>query len=313
MRSNNSGTAQLLGVIAVVLAVTLLGAALVSLQDRQRDLLLEGNQLYSPEAVVIVAGPEDVLQAIDRSQNELHAFFLPETAPGLRVLALPEGQEFYAPVHAGEGPAAADQGTALVGSQAQTSTHDGKESVTYDDEHYTVIGTLGSTPESLLQHHTLIVDNALFTAQTGGTVVVDGPNARKDMQELLPGAQLLDPPGGVERRTTVDFLSPILFGLGSSLVVAGWISCGIFMGYSFRRIYRILRLVGHGPRRLLLRHLLTAVAISGCGGGVALLVAWSLPWLQPSVTIAGTLVPAAILVTSIASFPPIVRRKKEDA
>ena len=124
---------------------------------------------------------------------------------------------------------------------------------------------------------------------------------------------MLDPPGGVERRTTVDFLSPILFGLGSSLVVAGWISCGIFMGYSFRRIYRILRLVGHGPRRLLLRHLLTAVAISGCGGGVALLVAWSLPWLQPSTTTAGTLVPAAVLVTTIASIPPIVRRKKEDA
>jgi hypothetical protein len=85
------------------------------------------------------------------------------------------------------------------------------------------------------------------------------------------------------------------------------------MGYSFRRIHRILRLVGHGPRRLLLRHLLTAVAISGCGGGVALLVAWSLPWLQPSAATAGTLVPAAVLVTSIASVPPIVRRKKEDA
>lgn len=301
---------RVLPTVLLILIATLLALLLLRYEGKLGSLLLEGNKMYSSQAAIVEDGPGPVLDRLPQLGWDACAFLLSADDGGMRLVAANdfEAQEF--PLYQGSGFTNEGAREALIGAEVETESDGGKEYYLYHDQRYEVRGRLGTKPDSLLQKDVLLKDDALFRTMEASALVLDGTSAAARYHVLAPAASIQAFDFGADRRTSVDAVSPVLFGIGGCLVLAGYLCAGLLYGYRMAAKNRVLDVLGVSRRRIYGRQSgMLAVLAAGSFAAAFCFCAAVSPNHLPSLgaaTCAGALVVATTVAASM--IPALAKR-----
>lgn len=244
----------------LLLLFSALAATLAIYDSRQRAIHLEGNSLYSADAVLVDATAAQALAV--SPDGDLRVFTELTSGGTVRAVAASSSARLSFPVHAGRTFRSGERGVALVGSRVVVSQGATGEFVRLGERSYEVVGRLGLRENSLLANDILVLDPDLFDSGEPQPLVLDGPDAGTRYAGLHGAASVEHFSTATSRRTNIDVVSPLILVLGAALVAMGWVFVGVFLSFATRRRNLVLHLLGV-PRSLTRLRLLAEVTAIG--------------------------------------------------
>lgn len=301
-----------LRLVTIALLVSLfstMGGVLGTYNQIQIALSLEGNNLYSSQSVDVDEKPSTIRDALEEAGGNARVF-RDLTNDGTVRAVMEFGRKSPLPLHSGRQLGSGGDRGALVGADVRVTTEKGRKSYVFEGVSYPVVGRLGLHAKSLLSRAVLLKGAGLFDGDGKARMVVDGP----DVADILQGYSVTPAThdGGTDRRTNIDFVSPVLLGFGGALTVIGSVITGLLAAAYGRRLCAVRFQLGHQRTRILASS--TARPLLGAAGPL-LLVCGIILSLSPPVQSAGsilwnTLAPATLIVVSfvLASVRTIWRK-----
>lgn len=148
-------------IISCIFFLILCGEKFQFVQDM---LILESNNLFSPNHVLADKSINSVWKSVQTTYDDFHVFGLLEKTSNQTVMA------FYAtnysklkpPIKSGIFFTIPDSKEVVVGENIKTSIRNGMEYFNYKNESYLVIGKLGISNNSPLKNYILINDSSLL-------------------------------------------------------------------------------------------------------------------------------------------------------
>jgi hypothetical protein len=213
--------------VSVALILSTLCASLGLYFAAQQEFKLEGNHLYSTNAIEVQGTADGILNSADQNGDSVHLFKALSEDEKVRAFASSRPGLSGFPVHEGRSFRDNDDRVAVVGSEVETLAKGSRDHYVFDGRVYPVIGRLGRAEVSHLSKDVVILDRNLFAKKTPETLRVDGPDARRlaKRSELQP----VDVAAvGLSRRTGVDFVSSLMLKVGVALLMLG----SLFGGYA---------------------------------------------------------------------------------
>lgn len=246
-----------------------LSTLLTVYQRQQASLLLEGNDLASRASIGLRASPAEAAGALRAARHDARLFA--ELRDGSRVRSVTTiGSPQPLPIHSGRQLRDSDDRVALVGAAARTTSRSGVEEYEYDGVRYEVVGRLGRGADSLVAEDALLQSARLTDLDEPARLVADGPRAAADLARALDGVSLTPDAGGVDRRTSIDFVSPVMIGFGRALTALGAVASGLLFASGRRRLDGVRVLLGDSTPRILL----DGTAVVAGVGAVVIAVVW---------------------------------------
>lgn len=204
-----------------------IGSALLMYQSMQQHLTLEGNHLYSTQSIRIEGNLLSLRGEWPASRDNLVVYKTIDDNAMIRGIYSANYSQIDFPVHRGRTFNQGDSSSALVGSKVEVVERGDKSYYSLDGQDYEVVGYLGRQEESLLENDVLLADDRLFTETGDETLVLDGPNIASNYAALFPHSTFETMNQSTNRRTTIDFVSPVLMGLGLGIIALGSIFIGL--------------------------------------------------------------------------------------
>ncbi|RZU62925.1 hypothetical protein EV380_2530 [Zhihengliuella halotolerans] len=253
----------------------LLGSALTVYSVKQEAITLEGNKLYSTESIQVSGDAERIAANAHELAPEARVYVhLPGNAR-VRNLLIEDASGLSLPLYEGRVFASGEHDKAIVGSEIPVVERGGVEYFEYDGESYEVTGRLGTNEESLLSADVLISDPDR-TSGGLGDVVVDLPDAHARYVDAFGADGVASIDGSTNKRTNIDYVSPILLGLGFTIVTIGAAMTGLLAATLLRRRHEVLHLLGHRRARTAAWSAGQVVGVAvGAGLPAALIVAFA--------------------------------------
>lgn len=246
-------------IVVLVAVFTSIGAATEIYRQSQRELTLEGNDLLSSQSLRVKTRVESVQSILgDHSATVLKPI---DESGKVRAFTSIGRHSANFPVHQGRGFIEGEQGVALVGSQIELTDRNGHSYYHFQGHDYEVVGFLGRQPHSLLQHDVLLADRTFFDSAGDQWMTIDGPGAAERFRQASPDTPYVQVNDGTSRRTTTDYISPLILGLNSAIVLAGGLLTGAIAARMFRARDRVLVLMGRTPADAAFRSGLQLTAI----------------------------------------------------
>lgn len=242
-----------LRIAALLLLFSFLTTSLGVYHYRQGALTLEGNDLYSPSAVEVVDRPQHAVEKLTAAHSSGRVFAaIDEEGNGgnvrsLTTVGIPDAA---LPLYEGRQPTERDDRVALVGSRVPLRAVAEYE---FDGARYPVIGRLGTAEKSRVDDQVLIVDERLSEIGADRRVVVDSGAAAGLYRSQIADGWAVPLAAKTNRRTDIDYVSPILLGFGLSVTVLGFALTGAVAGASSRTAAEVAVLVGTLRRRVVIR------------------------------------------------------------
>jgi hypothetical protein len=236
-----------------------LGAGISVYATVRSALSLEGGDLNSATAVTL-----DSAHALDQSRLDeagiTGRLFQDLDGSGhlraVRTLGHPEPL----PIHDGRQMRSDDERVALVGEEVATRSDDGRQYVDYAGRAFMVIGRLGVHANSGLAHDVLLQHPELITVDDPVTVDVEG--GVRALTGVEP--EMATPVGGgADRRTNVDFVSPIVIICGWGLTLLGAIASGLLIADFRRPVAALQYRLGLRRSRAVMLSVLPLVSFTG--------------------------------------------------
>ena len=159
----------------LLILISSLALLLYSYGSIHRAFLLEGNNLYSSNAMYVDSPPEVIFDSLGNLGPDARAFN--QLEDGVRIVASNDYSQIPFPIHQGSRFSNTGRKEALVGSKVETIYEDGERYVTVSGQRYIVAGVLGMHPNSVLMHETLIKDDELFRTNESCALIIDGSRA----------------------------------------------------------------------------------------------------------------------------------------
>jgi len=248
---------QALAVAALLMVTTGLVCALGVFQARAQALAAEGRALLSPEAVAVHATVGELMEHRAEFAVGTRAFRDLEEVPRARTVVVLNGNWSDVAPSIGIRFSASDVGRALVGEAVHTEVEGGVPFVEVAGAQYEVVGRLGLREDSLLAEDILIAAPALFDAAQTRTVL-DGPDIGTRAVAVFGRDRIEPVAGGANRRTTVDFVTPIVLTLGFAVATMASAVAAVSAARHEGDRARIRRLVGLGSAAVLFRTVVVA-------------------------------------------------------
>lgn len=304
-----SAIAKIFPTSVIILLVTTLSLLLFSYESRHQSLLLEGNKLYSAEAAFVDADSGSVLDALHKLGLDARAFSLSAHYGNVRIVAAHDYEQIPFPVHQGIGLSNSERKEALVGADVPTECINGKDYIVLNGISYEVVGLLGTKPNSVLQEEILIKDDELFRYMEASAIVLDGKDAATSYLTLMPGASIEAFGFGIDKRTSIDSISPLLFAAGFVLSIAGFICAGLFYGQQKVNEIRILSLIGFARMRCYFSQAILLVVICGislvCSTLISVVIAPEQPPTSVVLVVTGFV---SIILVGTSSMVPVLTK-----
>lgn len=294
-------TARSRGLCALLLVLfSALSATMAVYDSRQQALGLEGNALYTAEAVLVETTAARALAV--SPADDLRVFVDLADGGSVRALAAGSRARMDFPVHSGRTFTSDDRGVALVGADVAVSEGPSGAVVLVGDRSYEVVGRLGLRQDSLLSDDVLVLDPDIVDSEVAGPLVLDGPDARARYVQAHGADSVETVSAATARRTNVDLVSPLVLGLGVVLVVLGWLLTGVYVSHATHRRNRVLHLLG--TRAWLVRLSLVAeVTVIGVAATIVVAVVAVLASRTPvplTVLGVGLLLQSAVVAAAVA-------------
>lgn len=248
---------QALAVAALLLMTTGLVCALGVFQTRAQALAAEGRALLSPEAVAVHATVSELMEHRAEFAAGTRAFRDLEEVPRARTVVVLNGNWSDVAPSIGIRFSTSDVGRALVGEAVHLEVEGGVPFVEVAGAQYEVVGRLGLREDSLLAEDILIAAPALFDAARTRTVL-DGPDIGTRAVAVFGRDRIEPVAGGANRRTTVDFVTPIVLTLGFAVATMASAVAAVSAARHEGDRARIRRLVGLGSAAVLFRTVVVA-------------------------------------------------------
>lgn len=294
---------RLTTIALLVSLISTMGGMLGTYNQIQIALSLEGNNLYSGQSVDVDEKPSTIHDALEKAGANARVYLdltndRDATNDGTIRAVMEFGRPSPVPLHSGRQLGSSSDRGALVGADVRVTAEKGRKSYVFEGVSYPVVGYLGLHAESLLSHAVLLKGAELFDDDGKARMVVDGP----DMADVLGGLSVTPAThdGGTDRRTNIDFVSPVLLGFGWALTVVGSVVTGLLAASYGRRLCAVRCQLGHQRVRILAAS--TARLLLGATGPLLLVSGITLT-LSPPVQSAesilwNTLAPATLIVVS---------------
>jgi hypothetical protein len=296
--------------VIVLLAMTL-SLLLHSYESRHQALLLEGNRLYGSQAVLVDETPRVLLDSLKELGQNVRVFSLLADYDKVRVVAANDFEKIPFPIHQGKGFSNDDRREALVGAGVGIEYDNEKPYVTLGSRRYEVVGFLGTRADSVLEQDVLLKDDELFCSASASSVVLDGTGAETAYKRLIPTAKTEAFNFGVDRRTSIDSVSPVLFGAGVMLIIAGYVCAGFLYGLQKVEEVRIFDLLGYSRWRAYRNQWALLVILAGCALlSSTLLCAAASPLHPPTFDVIVLSGVTAIVLVGSASMAPVLIKGK---
>lgn len=242
------------GATAILLILfTGLGIALGMYAQLQRTVALEGNQLYTEDAVLVQAAPADVVTLLSSAGADARIYRSVAENPQARVMLQFGSVSGRLPIHDGRQFSDADTRAAMVGADVPVKKAGNKSFYPLNGIDYPVVARLGLRSGSLLSGDVLIRDSNYFAQGGRQAVVVDGPQAVKAITETLGPQAFERLSSDTLRRTNIDFVSPVLLGFGWALVILGCLTTALLAARYVQPRNIVEYQLGHSRRRILAR------------------------------------------------------------
>ncbi|SDS74711.1 hypothetical protein SAMN04489752_2412 [Brevibacterium siliguriense] len=260
----------IVGLLFTVMSSALIGAQVYD--TRQSEITREGNHLLSQHKVAFSGTAEEARSHLDGSLGA-YAIYRDLDDTGLvRAVEAARPDKLDLPIHKGRGLRESDHNVAVVGSQVPVESNGTRSFYRYDGEDYEVVGWLGRAEHSLVENDVLIVDRDLVEASTGAKeLIIDGP-AIKEQATALPPDRVKRADASVNRRASVDLVSPTIRFVVHAVVIVCALFTGILAWALTRRRHRVGFLLGRNPIRQALASL-TLFALVGSGVAIVCLLA----------------------------------------
>jgi hypothetical protein len=262
-----------LSIAALFALFTCLTVALGVYQHRQGALTLEGNSLYSPDAVAINATAAQTTAVLRKAHVTGRIFASLSDDRRIRVVHIQGAPALQLPIHSGRQPRAGDDRVALVGAAVPLQHEVAADYYVYENTRYTVIAALGLEKASLVADEVLLIDARLFAAGEQALVVDSEATGELYQREINEGT-VMPLAADTNRRTNIDYVSPILTTFGGGLTLLGFAFAGSLGGASARTRFAVAHLVGEPRWHTVARGagLLMLVTLPLGGAGIAVLV-----------------------------------------
>ncbi|MBB2925535.1 hypothetical protein [Cellulomonas cellasea] len=234
----------------LLLLLTFLASALGVYDIRQQALELEGNRLYSTESFTAYANAHRILTQATGASGDLRVVKDLTDDGRVRAILAEDYEKLAIPIHAGRTFSSRDHDTALAGSNVALTTRDGVTYYSFEGRDYEVIGRLGLQADSLLAQDIVLNDPALFAAEGDEPLVVDGHGALEAYMAAFGGDDVAAMSGDTNRRTNVDFVSPLLLLFGTCIVAAGLAFTGVLANALLRPHTHVLHVLGSTHLRI---------------------------------------------------------------
>lgn len=246
---------------ALLFVFLILAGALTVFSARQQAIALEGNSLYSPGAVRVDADAREVLRERSRFGSDLRVFQSLSDDEGVRSVTVGDPDALSFPVYDGRSFSEGDGAVALVGGARKTVFRDGREVIDIDGHAFEVVGRLGVREDSLVANDVLVSTGWAGPPGIGGSVVVDGDGVREAAVAAFGSARVSPLDGGANRRTNVDFVSPLLRTFGICLATIGIAMTGVVVANIDRRRRSLLHVLGRSRRSTLMHAAVTHLTL----------------------------------------------------
>lgn len=250
---------QALAAVVLLLLTTGLVGALTVFQARAQALAAEGRDLLSPGAVAVRVTTAELLRRGPDFPSGTRAFRDVADVPRARVAVVLHGNWSDVPRSSGIRFLSDARGQALVGDALSTDAGHGALRVDVGGTLYDVHGQLGSGSDSLLAQDILVADPSAFAAAEGSRTVLDGPEVGAHAAAAFGADRVETVDGGANRRTTVDFVTPIVLALGFTVATMSSIIAGTTAARHETDRARIRWIVGRNSATVLLRAATVAV------------------------------------------------------
>lgn len=242
----------------LLLLLSMLTLALHLYSFRQQALTLEGNNILSVNSFQVDGIAVDVLGSLSGDASDVRIFKQLTDDGNIRAIMALKYSEVAIPIHAGE-QFDRETHTALVGSRVTLKQQGAHLYYSFDGQDYKVVGYLGLNADSLLSNDVLINDPNLFSLSTSEPLTVDGEGALKAFMKNNPGQAIPMLQQDSNRRTNIDFVSPMLIIFGACISLLGVVATGILTFRAYEPYLRVRNLLG-STRRCLFTLLLGQVS-----------------------------------------------------
>lgn len=291
---------QHLAVILLLALAACLAGSLALLAGRAEAIAAEGRRLLSPDAVAVRASAEEVFRHESTFVPGSRAFREIPDLSRTRAVVVLNGD--WTDVAASTGIRVTEPTArgALVGSGIETDRSGGAAHIEVAGRKYTVIGSLGLRAASLLAEDVLVADPQAFRAAAANRerIVLDGPDVRARAVAAFGGERVEVVQAGANRRTNVDFVTPIVVALGFAVAAMAAGVAGMSAARHEMQRLRIRTLIGRDTRSASGRVALVVITDAGVALSCAVLVL-AAPSAAGSVAVAAPiLVPALVFVLS---------------
>lgn len=245
----------------LLLLLVTLATALHDYDRRQQGLTLEGNRLHSSESFEVSGRADEIIEQIGSVSADARALKDLSADGRVRAILTTTDQDLALPLHAGSTFSSPGQNRALVGADVDLTYADGSPVFVFDGREYDVVGYLGARADSLLSDDVLLSGPGLFSETDDEQLVIDGRGAFERYVDVFgsEGAHLMD--GGTNRRTNIDFVSPLLLRFGFCTVLVGCAFTGSLAAATTRRRTRLLHVLGSPYGRLFALDLVRLVTL----------------------------------------------------
>lgn len=260
--------------LALLILVSCLAVTLSAYRDRQAMARLEGNRVYSADAVAAVMSPADAVSLVRELGGENRAFIDLDGNGSARAIVVANQEDFRLPSSDGATFSNETGPQAIVGSKVDTERSESGQTMEIAGKSYPVVGVLGSRDDSLLAYDVLIADDELFRSAPAGSVVTfDGPDAPAAARSALGSAVMPVRPGAADR-TNVDIMSPVIVRLGTGTLALSSVLSGMIIASLLVPWVSVSFILGRTRSELLA---LSSVHFAGVAVPAAL-AAWALSW-----------------------------------
>ncbi len=221
-----------------------IGSALLLYKETQQQLTLEGNRLYSTQSIKVEGNLVKILEQWNTSQDNFTVYKPLDNAGSVRSVYSTNYSKIAYPIHRGRAFTQNDTNAALVGAKVELVKRDTGAYFVFEGRDYEVVGYLGRHAESLLENDVLLADPGLFAKNGSESLVVDGPDVATLYSNFFSNDPIEPMNQSTNRRTTIDFVSPILLGLGFGIMAVGSVFVGLLAASHFRARNRVSFLMG---------------------------------------------------------------------
>lgn len=260
--------------LALLILVGCLAVTLSAYRDRQAMARLEGNRLYSADAVAAAMTPADAVSLVRELGGENRAFIDLDGNGSARAIFIANQEDFRLPSSNGAGFRNEGGPQAIVGSKVDIQRSESGQATEIDGKSYPVVGILGAADDSLLAYDVLIADDEPFRhAPSGSVVTFDGPDAPAAARAAMGSAVMPVRPGAADR-TNVDIMSPVIVRLGTGTLTLSSVLSGVIIASLLMPWISVSFILGRTRRELFA---LSSVHFARVAVPAAL-AAWALSW-----------------------------------